>query len=70
MLPRIGTAEDPVRIGVLISGGGSGLAALLKHQLQKDCSHKTALVVSNRDDAGGLNHASDYIVFSYVLNIV
>ncbi|HJM17964.1 MAG TPA: phosphoribosylglycinamide formyltransferase [Candidatus Thalassarchaeaceae archaeon] len=69
VLPRIGTAEDPVRIGVLISGGGSGLAALLKHQLQKDCSHKTALVVSNRDDAGGLNHARDNLVDSYVIQI-
>ncbi|SVE45868.1 uncharacterized protein METZ01_LOCUS498722, partial [marine metagenome] len=30
VLPRTGSTDDPVRLAVLVSGGGSGLAALLR----------------------------------------
>ena len=37
VLPRKGTQEDPLRLGVLISGSGSGMEALLKHQKAEAC---------------------------------
>lgn len=57
ILPRKGTLENPLRIAVLISGSGSGMAALLNHQLENDCLHKTVLVISDRNDAKGLEKA-------------
>ena len=56
-LPRKGTVEDPLRLAVLISGSGSGMEALLRHQENKDCSHVTNVVISDRIDAGGLAKA-------------
>ena len=55
VLPRAGTEEDPVRLAVLISGGGSGLAALLRYQQTPRC-HRTVLVLADKTDAGGLQH--------------
>ena len=50
------TSHDPVDIVVLISGRGSNLQALLEHP---GCHsvYRIAAVLSNRPDAGGLNHA-------------
>lgn len=62
ILPRVGAEQDPVRVGVMISGGGSGLAALLQHQLKQARCHQTVLVISNRSDAGGLIHAKENLV--------
>ena len=31
-LPREGSTSDPLRIAVLISGGGSGLASILSYE--------------------------------------
>ena len=56
-LPRIGTNEDPLRLAVFISGSGSGMEALIRHQQNNDCLHKTSLVVSDRKDATGLSKA-------------
>ena len=47
LLPRIATPEDPLRLAVLISGGGSGLKALLRHQSNGRVSHVTSLVISD-----------------------
>jgi len=58
VLPRAGTEEDPVRLAVLISGGGSGLAALLRYQ-QNPRSHRTVIVIADKADAGGLQHGRD-----------
>ena len=58
VLPRAGTEEDPVRLAVLISGGGSGLAALLRYQ-QNPCSHRTVIVIADKAGAGGLQHGHD-----------
>ncbi len=55
VLPRAGTEEDPVRLAVLISGGGSGLAALLRYQQTPRC-HRTVLVLADKVEAGGLQH--------------
>ena len=57
-LPRAGTTDDPVRLAVLVSGGGSGLAALLRYQQTPRC-HATILVVADSTDAGGLEHGRD-----------
>lgn len=58
ILPRIGTPENPVRLGILISGSGSGMEALLNHQNKKQhCHHKTMLVISNKANVKGLERA-------------
>jgi len=56
LLPRAGTIEDPVRLAVLVSGGGSGLAALLRYQQTPRC-HSTVLALADSTDAGGLEYA-------------
>ena len=57
LLPRSASIEDPLRIAVLISGGGSGLAALLRYQETEARTHQTVLVLADSEDAGGLEHA-------------
>ena len=56
-LPRIGTNEDPLRLAVFISGSGSGMEALIRHQQDNDCLHETSLVISDREEATGLSKA-------------
>lgn len=57
-LPRVGTIDDPVKLAVLVSGGGSGLATLLRYQQIPRC-HRTVLVLADKSDAGGLQHGRD-----------
>ena len=59
-LPRIATVEDPLRLAVLISGSGSGMEALLRHQQNTDCLHTTNVVISDRIDAAGLGKAEAF----------
>ena len=56
-LPRTGSVEEPLRLAVLISGSGSGMEALIRHQQKVDCSHVTNVVISDRIGAGGLAKA-------------
>lgn len=56
VLPRVASPEDPLRLAVLISGGGSGLAALLRYQDSGDRAHQTVLVIADSEGAGGLEH--------------
>ena len=56
VLPRPASIEDPLRIAVLLSGGGSGLAALLQYQESEARAHQTVLVLADSQDAGGLEH--------------
>tara|TARA_B100000989_G_scaffold120142_1_gene88588 strand:- start:340 stop:912 length:573 start_codon:yes stop_codon:yes gene_type:complete len=49
----------------MISGGGSGLRALLKHQQEADRAHITTLVIADSESAGGLKHAMDAGVESF-----
>ncbi len=44
----------PVRVAVLISGGGSNMAALIDAAQAPDAPHAIVLVLSNNPDAGGL----------------
>jgi phosphoribosylglycinamide formyltransferase 1 len=45
------------RVAILISGRGSNMTALIKAAEAKDYPAEIALVVSNRPDAAGLDHA-------------
>jgi formyltetrahydrofolate-dependent phosphoribosylglycinamide formyltransferase len=47
----------PVRVAILISGRGSNMAALLDAASDPGYPAKIALVLSNRPDAAGLDHA-------------
>ena len=59
-LPRKASSEDPLRLAILISGSGSGMAALLKHQqTNSGLSHITTVVISNKEGVGGLLKAED-----------
>ncbi len=46
-----------VRVGVLISGRGSNMEALLDASKAADCPYEIVLVLSNKPDAGGLETA-------------
>lgn len=67
VLPRIGTQENPLRLGVLISGSGSGMEALLKHQKFQGCLHTTVVVISDKPEVGGLERAQNQEVPSVVV---
>lgn len=54
----LGTTAGRVRTAVLISGRGSNLAALIGACALPEAPAEIALVVSNRPDAGGLQHAA------------
>lgn len=54
----LGTTAGRVRTAVLISGRGSNLAALLGACARPDAPAEIALVVSNRPNAAGLQHAA------------
>ena len=45
------------RVGVLISGTGSNMAALIEAARAPDCPYEVACVVSNKPDAAGLDRA-------------
>ena len=49
--------RKPIRVGVLISGRGSNLLALLDAIERESMPAEVVLVVSNRAEAGGLAHA-------------
>lgn len=51
---------DPVkaRLGILISGRGSNMAALIEASREPGCPYEVALVVSNVADAAGLDYAA------------
>ena len=46
------------RVGILISGRGSNMAALIEAAREADCPYEVALVVSNVPDAPGLDLAA------------
>ncbi|MFL2981443.1 MAG: phosphoribosylglycinamide formyltransferase [Candidatus Poseidoniaceae archaeon] len=56
-LPRIGTSDEPLRLAILISGSGSGMEALVRHQQKSECLHTTSVVISDRANASGLSKA-------------
>src|SRR5690606_14720852 len=50
------------KLGILISGRGSNMEALLKAAQIPDCPYEPMLVVSNRPDAGGLTRAREFSI--------
>ena len=66
---RVATVENPLRLAVFISGSGSGMAALLRHQESKPCLHETALVVSNVADVSGLDKAKAHNVSTITIEL-
>tara|TARA_B100001996_G_scaffold378860_1_gene363679 strand:+ start:5489 stop:6112 length:624 start_codon:yes stop_codon:yes gene_type:complete len=57
---RTGSEKQPLRCAILISGSGTGMQALLRHQKSKrHCNHQTSLVISNNPQAGGIKIAED-----------
>lgn len=58
---RTGSPKQPLRCAVFISGSGTGMQALLKYQTSKSgCNHKTALVICNNPEAGGISIAKGF----------
>lgn len=55
--PGAGTAAARVRVAVLISGRGSNMASLLAAAAAPGYPAEVVLVLSNRPDAAGLDHA-------------
>lgn len=48
------------RLGILISGRGSNMEALLKASQTSDCPYQPVIVIANKLDAGGLEKARGY----------
>ena len=67
ILPRISTPKNPLRIGVLISGSGSGLEALLKYQELNDCAHETVVVISDKIGVKGIDRAVSHGVMAITI---
>lgn len=51
------SVNEKLRVGVLISGRGSNLSALIDATQSQDFPAQIVSVISNRSKAGGLNHA-------------
>ena len=62
MLTKVGTLDNPLRIAVFFSGSGTGMDALLRHQGNAQCIHKTVLCVTDKKDAGGIHYAEQHNV--------
>jgi len=62
--------SDPIsrRIGVLISGRGSNLQAIIEAITAKELNAELAVVISNRPDVAGLEHAQKAGVENLVLD--
>ena len=67
--PRRGSIDDPLRIAVLISGGGSGLLALLNYQLTNPSCHIVELVISDSDASKGLHYATEFDIPSFAIEL-
>ena len=66
---REATVENPLRLAVFISGSGSGMEALLRHQKSKACLHQTTLVVSNVAGVSGLDKAKAHDVEAMTIEL-
>ena len=66
---REATVENPLRLAVFISGSGSGMEALLRHQESKPCLHETTLVVSNVAGVSGLDKAKAHDVEAVTIEL-
>uniref|UniRef100_A0A914X1W8 Trifunctional purine biosynthetic protein adenosine-3 n=1 Tax=Plectus sambesii TaxID=2011161 RepID=A0A914X1W8_9BILA len=53
------TASAKTKVGILISGSGTNMKALIERTLQADSNCEVALVISNKANAGGLKIARE-----------
>jgi len=67
--PRLASIEDPLRLAVFISGSGSGMEALIRHQQSQPRPHYTEIVISNKPDVKGLERASSLGVKSIICQV-
>lgn len=67
--PRQGSISSPLRIAVLISGGGSGLLALLNYQRSKPVTHITKLIISDNENAKGLQYGNNFQISTMAINL-
>ena len=61
-------AEPRAKVAVLISGGGTNMAALLYASRAEDCPYEIVLVASNNPEAGGLKLAEAEGVKTFALS--
>ena len=57
LVGRKGTPSNTVRLAVFFSGSGTGMNALLRHQEENDCIHKSVVCVTDREGVGGIEVA-------------
>jgi phosphoribosylglycinamide formyltransferase-1 len=57
-----------LKLGVLVSGGGSNLQSIIDHIEDGRLPAEVAVVISNEPDAGGLNRAQKHGIASEVIN--
>ena len=58
-------SDRRARVGILISGRGSNMAALINAADAPDCPYKVVVVASNNPDAPGLDYARNHSVSTY-----
>lgn len=58
-----------VRVGVLVSGSGTNLAALLERAAERDFPAEVVIVASNRPSAGGLQIAARHSIEAVALPV-
>lgn len=61
-------SQEKLKLVVLISGGGSNLLSLIRDSQQDDAPFEICGVISNRADAGGLQHAANAGIPSQVVD--
>ncbi|WP_420140883.1 phosphoribosylglycinamide formyltransferase [Sphingomonas sp.] len=61
-------ADRKARVGILISGRGSNMAALIDAAGREDCPYEVAIVISNVPDAPGLAYAADRGIPTFALS--
>ena len=60
-------SQNPLKIGVLISGSGSNLQAIIDRIAQGSLNAEIVLVISSRPDAYGLDRAEMACITSIAL---
>jgi len=58
LVVRKGSPSNPVRIAVFFSGSGTGMNALIQHQMKDNCGHKSVVCVTDKEGVGGIEVAT------------
>ncbi|MDA1016295.1 MAG: phosphoribosylglycinamide formyltransferase [Planctomycetota bacterium] len=66
--PTPAPLERPIRLGVLISGGGTTLDNLVRKIEQRDLDAEVAIVVANRSNCGGIEKSRRFGFPSHVVS--